>query len=178
MTVVIFYWDTNKCKGVYFIVTESVVSRNITWSPTCDRARGDIKIHSPRLCRLSHFVVLHTLGTNLNHSGQKNTKMPLGVLDDRKLEHVPGTSPLNELGHVGLEDPAGIESSFLKHDPTGRIVLVPQPSDSPNDPYNWPKWRKRMYTVAIGYGCGCVGGMYLPAQSPRGDDGMCRRATQ
>lgn len=86
--------------------------------------------------------------------------MPLGVLDDRKLEHVPGTSPLNELGITGLEDAAGNDSSFLKHDPTGRIVLVPQPSDSPNDPYNWPRWRKIMYTVAIGYGCGCVGGRF------------------
>lgn len=86
--------------------------------------------------------------------------MPLGVLDDQKLEHVPGTSPLNELGIVSLDGPAttGIDSGFLKHDPTGKIVLVPQPSDSPNDPYNWPKWRKMMYTVAIAYGCGCVGG--------------------
>lgn len=86
--------------------------------------------------------------------------MPLGIIDDRELEHVPGTSPLNELGQVGVDlDPAsGIDSAFLKHDPTGKVVLVPQPSDSPNDPYNWPKWRKRMYTVAIGYGCGCVGG--------------------
>lgn len=86
--------------------------------------------------------------------------MPLGVLEDRHLEHVPGTSPLNELGRIdaGLEDAAGVDSRFLKHDPTGQVVLVPQPSDSPNDPYNWPRWRKVMYTVAIGYGCGCVGG--------------------
>lgn len=85
--------------------------------------------------------------------------MPLGIVEDRHHEHVPGTSPLNELGHVGLEDTAaGIDSNFLKHDPTGQIVLVPQPSDSPNDPYNWPKWKKRMFTVAIAYGCGCVGG--------------------
>lgn len=89
--------------------------------------------------------------------------MPLGVLDDRQLEHVPGTSPLNELGRLdaGLEDAGAgaADSRFLKHDPTGTVVLVPQPSDSLDDPYNWPKWRKRMYTVAIGYGCGCVGGM-------------------
>lgn len=86
--------------------------------------------------------------------------MPLGVLDDQKLDHVPGTSTLNELGHVGLDDAEGVDSSFLKHDPTGTFVLIPQPSDSPNDPYNWPRWRKMMYTVAIGYGCGCVGGMF------------------
>lgn len=84
--------------------------------------------------------------------------MPLGILDDHALENVPGTSPLNDMGHVGVEEPAGLDSAFLKHDPTGNIVLVPQPSNSPNDPYNWPTWKKRMYTVAIGYGCGCVGG--------------------
>jgi len=37
--------------------------------------------------------------------------------------------------------------------------LVPQPSDSPNDPYNWPRWKKEMFTLAFAYGCGCVGGM-------------------
>lgn len=93
--------------------------------------------------------------------------MPLGILEDRHLEHVPGTSPLNELGHIGIEDTAGIDSNFLKHDPTGKIVLVPQPSDSPNDPYNWPKWKKRMFTVAIAYGCGCVGGMPSTSTSSR-----------
>lgn len=87
--------------------------------------------------------------------------MPLGVLDDTHLEHTPGTSPLSELGTIGVEDPTGVDSQFLKHDPTGRIVLVPQPSDSPNDPYNWPKWRKMMYTAAIAYGCGCVGGQNI-----------------
>lgn len=89
--------------------------------------------------------------------------MPLGVLEDRLLEHVPGTSPLNELGRLdaGFDEVTGVDSRLLKHDPTGQVVLVPQPSDSPNDPYNWPVWRKRLYTVAIGYGCGCVGGDFF-----------------
>ncbi|KAL2183962.1 MFS general substrate transporter [Thermothelomyces heterothallicus CBS 203.75] len=86
--------------------------------------------------------------------------MPLGILEDRKLEHVPGTSPLNELGRRDLDaELAGVavDSRMLKHDKTGQVVLVPQPSDSPNDPYNWPRWKKEMFTVAIAYGCGCVG---------------------
>ncbi len=84
--------------------------------------------------------------------------MPLGILEDHKLEHVPGTSPLNELGRLDDAEIQGIDSRMLKHDPTGQVVLVPQPSDSPNDPYNWPRWKKEMFTVAIAYGCGCVGG--------------------
>jgi hypothetical protein len=87
------------------------------------------------------------------------TEMPLGIIDDSKLEHVPGTAPLNELGRTDLEVAAsGIDRGLLKHDATGEIVLVPQPSDSLNDPYNWPRWKKEMFTVAIAYGCGCVGG--------------------
>jgi len=83
--------------------------------------------------------------------------MPLGIQDDTKLEHVPGTAPLSEIGRVDLEVATGVDRSLLKHDATGTIVLVPQPSDSPNDPYNWPRWKKEMFTLVIAYGCGCVG---------------------
>ncbi len=84
--------------------------------------------------------------------------MGLGVLEDTKLEHVPGTSPLSELGRDEV-DVQGIDHRLLKHDSSGEIVLIPQPSNSPNDPYNWPRWKKELFTVAIAYGCGCVGGM-------------------
>jgi MFS family permease len=82
--------------------------------------------------------------------------MPLGILEDRKLEHVPGTAPLNEIGREDSEI-AGVDSGLLKHDPSGEIILVPQPSDSPNDPYNWPRWKKEAFTWTFAYGCGCVG---------------------
>lgn len=90
--------------------------------------------------------------------------MALGILEDHKLEHVPGTAPLSELGREVYVD-SGVDSSILKHDPTGQIVLVPQPSDSPNDPYNWPRWKKEMFTVTYGFSCGAVGGMFLLLQS-------------
>lgn len=82
--------------------------------------------------------------------------MPLGIIDDNKIEHVPGTAPLSELNSIDAEV-AGIDRGLLKHDKSGEIVLVPQPSDSPNDPYNWPRWKKEMFTIVIGYGCGAVG---------------------
>lgn len=85
--------------------------------------------------------------------------MPFGILEDRKLEHVPGTAPLSEIGRADLAVEAnGIDRALLKHDPTRQIVLVPQPSDSPNDPYNWPRWKKELFTLNIIFGCGCVGG--------------------
>nr|RBQ83611.1 hypothetical protein FVER53263_13286 [Fusarium verticillioides] len=84
--------------------------------------------------------------------------MGLGVLPDRHLADVPGTSFLNEKGVTSsLEDPKENDHANLKHDPTGKIVLVPQPSDDPNDPLNWPRWKKEMFTVSIIVGCGCVG---------------------
>jgi hypothetical protein len=99
--------------------------------------------------------------------------MPLGILDDNKIEHVPGTAPLSELGRTDLEVAAsGIDRGLLKHDATGEIVLVPQPSDSPNDPYNWPRWKKEMFTVVIAFGCGCVGAvgpLLTPAFVPLAD---------
>jgi hypothetical protein len=86
--------------------------------------------------------------------------MPFGILDDDKLEHIPGTAPLNSLSDTSTY--AGIDPGLLKHDPTGQIVLVPQPSDSPNDPYNWSRSKKELFTVAYGWGCGCVGGNIHP----------------
>jgi hypothetical protein len=54
--------------------------------------------------------------------------MGLGVLPDKHLEHVPGTSLLSESGALGadLEAYEGVDQRRLKHDKSGRIVLVPQ----------------------------------------------------
>ena len=70
--------------------------------------------------------------------------MGLGVLEDHHLEHVPGT--------VIISDKAqNLNVDGAKHS-TGRdadIVLVPQPSNDPNDPLNWPQWKKEMCMVII-----------------------------
>lgn len=61
--------------------------------------------------------------------------MGLGVLDDSHLEHVPGTALLTDV--------QGINTSPLRHAKgSSDILLVPQPSNSPNDPLNWPLWKK------------------------------------
>jgi hypothetical protein len=83
--------------------------------------------------------------------------MGLGILPDKHLDHVPGTSFMNEKGVVVNIEDVPASHSNLKHDPTGKIVLVPQPSDDPNDPLNWPRWKKEMFTVSIIIGCGAVG---------------------
>jgi hypothetical protein len=73
--------------------------------------------------------------------------MGWGVLDDPKSQSPPGTVQLSEK----LKDPNSVFDETevpLKKD--GDIVLQPQPSDSPNDPYNWSTKRKySMITLLI-----------------------------
>lgn len=57
--------------------------------------------------------------------------MALGILEP-KVEHVPGTVFVfeTEQRHAELLETA----QHLKKDKTGRVILVPQPSNDPNDP--------------------------------------------
>jgi hypothetical protein len=58
--------------------------------------------------------------------------MALGVLEDNTLKHVPGTVyVLDDASRTAVEAERDTHS---KRDKTGRIILVPQPSDSPDDP--------------------------------------------
>ena len=63
--------------------------------------------------------------------------MGFGVLEDHKLEHVPGTAVINDSANRHLVE--GAQHAKGRH---GEIVLVPQPSLDPNDPLNWPQWKK------------------------------------
>ncbi|KAF2402950.1 MFS general substrate transporter [Trichodelitschia bisporula] len=73
--------------------------------------------------------------------------MGLGVLEDRHMEMPPGTTRLaDKLDH-------GAEAVQLKR--SGDIILVPQPSDDPNDPLNWyspngPNWTKNVIMIILG----------------------------
>ncbi|TID27357.1 putative mfs transporter protein [Venturia nashicola] len=67
--------------------------------------------------------------------------MGLGVLEDRKLQQVPGTSVVVDDDARRAETNTSLNPN-LKYDRTGSIILVPQPSDDPNDPLNWPLWRR------------------------------------
>ncbi|EPQ60393.1 MFS general substrate transporter [Gloeophyllum trabeum ATCC 11539] len=89
--------------------------------------------------------------------------MGLGILEDKHLDHVPGTSIFSDDPNAAAQAAyEGVDLSLLKHG-TGRnahVVLVPQPSDDPNDPLNWPKWKKHMVFFVLVYGtviCGALG---------------------
>ena len=70
-----------------------------------------------------------------------NTQHPL---------YVPGTFNIYAQQY-DLEETCADETprSSLKRDPKTRIVLMPQPSDSPNDPLNWSYWRKTWHFALI-----------------------------
>jgi hypothetical protein len=66
----------------------------------------------------------------LRHLVSYAATMPLGILQDRHLEHVPGTATLNDLDPIAaLQEQA--DGRELKRSRNGTI-LVPQPSNDPN----------------------------------------------
>ncbi|KAL8642708.1 MAG: hypothetical protein Q9228_000638 [Teloschistes exilis] len=75
--------------------------------------------------------------------------MGLGVLEPKSAGHVPGTSFV-------LDDPSRASTpsdhdTTLKYDRRGAvpIILVPQPSDDPNDPLNWPLWKRDIILLIL-----------------------------
>lgn len=60
--------------------------------------------------------------------------MGLGILDDHHLEHVPGTAHVLQGEQRREVEQHAARNANLKYDETGTILLVPQPSDDPNDP--------------------------------------------
>ncbi|TDZ34908.1 Protein HOL1 [Colletotrichum spinosum] len=96
--------------------------------------------------------------------------MGLGVLDSKSLDHVPGTTryfddpdrpQIANESHRGLKtDKSGIilvRSLQKPHCclnpacafPDDHIPQIPQPSDDPNDPLNWPLWKRDLITFVL-----------------------------
>ncbi|KAF9257090.1 MFS general substrate transporter [Marasmius fiardii PR-910] len=79
--------------------------------------------------------------------------MGFGILDDKHLSNVPGTSLLTDRKVVRGQQVTLDDATDLKRG-TGRfahVILVPQPSDDPKDPLNWPRWKKEacFWTLAF-----------------------------
>ncbi|PLB46966.1 putative MFS transporter [Aspergillus steynii IBT 23096] len=76
--------------------------------------------------------------------------MGLGILEDSALARVPGTSDI--LQRLDSSEQATIDP-HLKYDRSGSVptVLVPQPSDDPNDPLNWPLWKRDLTLLVLSF---------------------------
>ncbi|KAK9449627.1 MFS general substrate transporter [Limtongia smithiae] len=87
--------------------------------------------------------------------------MGLGILNTKEHQHVFGTTLLEE------KEPEGVETSRLKVDPRNpQVILVPQPSDDPNDPLNWSLLKKNLCFIALCCGSSistCAGPMLSSA---------------
>ncbi|GAB1733641.1 hypothetical protein NU195Hw_g1100t1 [Hortaea werneckii] len=82
------------------------------------------------------------------------------------MEVVPGTALLRDQEDLP-EELRGVSSGQLKHG-AGRfshVVLIPQPSDSPNDPLNWPLWKKDLILFITSMNASIVGA-YGPMLGP------------
>lgn len=81
----------------------------------------------------------------------ENFTMAFGILELKtSLTNVPGTTLLD------VHDQAAVENSrFLKRGKgrNSHVVLIPQPSNDPNDPLNWPLWQRDLllllYTACV-----------------------------
>ncbi|RDA94153.1 hypothetical protein CP533_6585 [Ophiocordyceps camponoti-saundersi (nom. inval.)] len=67
--------------------------------------------------------------------------MGLGILEPKSGETAPGTTQ-----YYGQPD-APSSDVPLKCD--GSVILIPQPSDDPNDPLNWPLWKRDVITAIL-----------------------------
>ncbi|KAI1800781.1 MFS general substrate transporter [Daldinia bambusicola] len=75
--------------------------------------------------------------------------MGLGVFEDRHMTRPPGTSKLGEESGPSFD---AASTADLKKD--GDIILVPQPSDSPNDPLNWSMVQKNSIMFILAFSSG------------------------
>ncbi|OTA58932.1 MFS general substrate transporter [Hypoxylon sp. EC38] len=102
--------------------------------------------------------------------------MGLGVLEDKHLSHVPGTALLTDVVGSGNYHRHGeLNTSALRHG-KGRdsdVLLVPQPSDSPNDPLNWSLLKKDLMLFFI-----CIDTAVVGAWGPMITPGFVEMTSQ
>lgn len=88
------------------------------------------------------------------------TAMPFGILNPRNsVEHVQGTSLLQVDSLEEAEEAPGLERGTGKH---AKTILIPQPSQDPNDPLRWPLWqRDLMFLLYLYCTILCAGGSVI-----------------
>ncbi|KAF2027514.1 MFS transporter-like protein [Setomelanomma holmii] len=87
----------------------------------------------------------------------------LGILEDYKLPHVPATVILSEEQHITNEATVGLKRGTGKD---ADIILIPQPSEDPNDPLNWSTTKKWVIMSIVAYGSVLYAAVLAPLLSP------------
>lgn len=87
----------------------------------------------------------------------------LGILEDKHLPHVPATVTINEEQHDHTQVASGLKRGTGKD---AEVILVPQPSEDPNDPLNWSYAKKMSIMVIVAYGSVLYAAVLSPLLSP------------
>ncbi|KAI8934732.1 hypothetical protein NX059_008422 [Plenodomus lindquistii] len=87
----------------------------------------------------------------------------LGIQEDKHLTHVPATVTINEEQNEQVHVGPGLKRGTGKD---ADVVLVPQPSEDPNDPLNWSPAKKLAILVIVAYGSVLYAAVLSPLLSP------------
>ncbi|MCJ1302503.1 hypothetical protein MMC08_005306 [Hypocenomyce scalaris] len=86
-----------------------------------------------------------------NSSEMASTSSPNDVESFPKNEKSTPNVDLEELGEKeGYVLDSSLGGANLKTTENGRTILIPQPSEDPNDPLNWSWFRKHLFLIIIG----------------------------
>lgn len=69
--------------------------------------------------------------------------------NEGKLRAVDLLEEIGEREGYVLNDVSLAQDQGLKTTADGQTILIPQPSDSPNDPLNWSQFRKHLLLIII-----------------------------
>ncbi|KAJ6016196.1 hypothetical protein N7540_010787 [Penicillium herquei] len=72
-----------------------------------------------------------------------------GVLSPGRIDDGIDLEKIGEREGYVLNDTSLVHDHGLKTTTDGRTILIPQPSDSPNDPLNWSQFRKTLILIVI-----------------------------
>lgn len=75
--------------------------------------------------------------------------MTLGIKQPKR-KNVTGTIVMMENDDESTNAPSTHDSLSLKRSNTG-VILHPQPQNNPNDPLNWPIWRRDLCLLIVGF---------------------------
>jgi hypothetical protein len=101
-----------------------------------------------------------------NHVGEKTNT------DTLDLDHI-GETQGYVLDEAILRRQLGLSpDAKLKTAKDGKTLLIPQPSDDPRDPLNWPAWRKHITLLVI-----CIAGAMGDYGSATGAIALLPQAT-
>ena len=97
------------------------------------------------------IAVLSMASDHSNSSEMASTSSPNDVESFPKNEKSTPNVDLEELGEKeGYVLDSSLGGANLKTTENGRTILIPQPSEDPNDPLNWSWFRKHLFLIIIG----------------------------